>query len=163
MQSADGQTVSINSDLRQRVVFARHDILNDPPFSRMDLIICRNVLIYFEPQAQDKCISLFHYALKDGGYLFLGNAESIGNSRALFEPWVTKKLYLQKNKGRFPFQKTNARSIFHGTGRTRQSPAKYIRTKQVDHGAAQRALIDECDMSAVAINTTTKYFTSVVQ
>jgi len=45
--------------------------LNDPPFSRMDLIICRNVLIYFEPQAQDKCISLFHYALKDGGYLFL--------------------------------------------------------------------------------------------
>src|SRR5664279_1073316 len=65
MQSADGQTVSINNDLRQRVVFARHDILNDPPFSRMDLIICRNVLIYFEPQAQDKCISLFHYALKD--------------------------------------------------------------------------------------------------
>ena len=52
------------------MIFARQDLLADPPFSRLDLIICRNLLIYLEAEAQERCISLFHYALKPGGYLF---------------------------------------------------------------------------------------------
>ncbi|MGD0232884.1 MAG: PAS domain-containing protein, partial [Syntrophorhabdales bacterium] len=80
-----------NKDIRQRIVFAKQDLLTDPPFSRLDLVICRNLLIYLEPDAQEKCIALFHYALKPGGYLFLGNAESPGRGNTLFATLAHKK------------------------------------------------------------------------
>ncbi len=87
----DGLSVSVSKELRQHVTFAKQDILTDPPFSRLDLVICRNLLIYLEPDAQEKCITLFHYALRPGGYLFLGNAESPGRKSALFKSLAHKK------------------------------------------------------------------------
>jgi len=81
----DGDFLVINKEVRECVVFARQDLLTDPPFSKLDLIICRNFLIYLEPEAQEKSIALFHYALKEGGYLFLGNAETVGRKSALFK------------------------------------------------------------------------------
>ena len=89
--SEDGLSVTVNKEMRQRVIFAKQDLLTDPPFSRLDLIICRNLLIYLEPDAQERCISLFHYALKPGGYLFLGNAESPGRTSFLFTALAHKK------------------------------------------------------------------------
>ncbi len=83
--AADGQALVVSKEMRECVVFARQDLLTDPPFSKLDLIICRNFMIYLEPQAQEKCISLFHYALRDGGYLFLGNAETAGRRSKLFK------------------------------------------------------------------------------
>src|SRR6202044_2305841 len=65
----------IKSGVRDLCVFARHDLAKDPPFSRMDLISCRNVLIYLEPHLQERVLSIFQYALKPGGLLFLGNSE----------------------------------------------------------------------------------------
>ena len=76
--------------LRESIVFARQDIINDPPFSRMDLISCRNVMIYLVASLQKKVIPTFHYALKKGGFLFLGASESVGNFGELFVP-VSKK------------------------------------------------------------------------
>ena len=70
--------------LREQVVFARQNVMSDPPFSRMDLITCRNLLIYLEPELQKKIFPAFHYALKPGGYLFLGASESIGTFTDLF-------------------------------------------------------------------------------
>ncbi len=81
----DGNVLVINKEVRESVVFARQDLLTDPPFSKLDLIICRNFLIYLEPEAQEKCIRLFHYALNPGGYLFLGNAETVGRRSLLFK------------------------------------------------------------------------------
>jgi two-component system CheB/CheR fusion protein len=81
----DGNFLIINKDVRECVVFARQDLLTDPPFSKLDLIICRNFLIYLEPEAQEKSITLFHYALRGGGYLFLGNAETVGRKSAFFK------------------------------------------------------------------------------
>lgn len=75
----------VRGDLRDRIVFARQDILCDPPFSRMDLITCRNLLIYIKPEAQNRVLSLFHFALRDDSYLFLGSAETVGRSNDLFE------------------------------------------------------------------------------
>jgi two-component system, chemotaxis family, CheB/CheR fusion protein len=89
--SEDGLTVTINKEIRQHVVFAKQDLLVDPPFSRLDIVICRNLLIYLEPEAQEKCISLFHYALKKGGCLFLGNAESPGRNNTAFVALAHKK------------------------------------------------------------------------
>ncbi|MEO9190719.1 MAG: CheR family methyltransferase, partial [Acetobacteraceae bacterium] len=80
----------VRNELRDLVVFARQDVLRDPPFSRMDLITCRNMLIYIEPDAQTRVIALFHFALRQGGHLFLGSAESIGRADDLFGT-VSKK------------------------------------------------------------------------
>jgi PAS domain S-box-containing protein len=84
--------------LRGRVIFATQNITADPPFSRLDLIICRNLLIYLEPSMQKKIITLFHFALRDEGFLFLGNSETIGGREDLFEP-ISKKWRIYRRIG----------------------------------------------------------------
>ena len=74
----------INKNVRDMCIFAQHNLLVDPPFSQMDLICCRNLLIYLEAPLQKNIISLFHYALKPGGFLVLGSAESVGTLTNLF-------------------------------------------------------------------------------
>src|SRR5229473_3385440 len=87
----------ISKALREMVVFARQNLIADPPFSRMDLISCRNLLIYLEPSLQKKALPTFHYALKPEGVLFLGASESIGSFTDLFEPADKKyKIYSKK-------------------------------------------------------------------
>ena len=89
----------ISKPLRDVCVFAQHNILQDPPFSRMDLITCRNLLIYLDAFAQKKVISTFHFALKDGGNLMLGKSETVGASTQLFTPLNKKyKIYTCKKK-----------------------------------------------------------------
>ncbi|MGR9116373.1 MAG: EAL domain-containing protein [Gammaproteobacteria bacterium] len=82
---ADSQGFTISKEIRDMVVFAPHNLLCDPPFSRLDLIVCRNVFIYMEPETQNKLLSVFRYALNGSGYLFLGGAETIGFSGKNFE------------------------------------------------------------------------------
>jgi len=72
--------------VRDICVFSPHSLLRDPPFSRMDLISCRNLLIYFSAEAQRQVLPIFHYALRPGGYLFLGKSETIGRFSELFAP-----------------------------------------------------------------------------
>lgn len=74
----------ISKSIRDMCVFAQHNLLNDPPFSQMDLICCRNLLIYLEPVLQNKVISLFHYATRPQGFLVVGASEGIGSSTGLF-------------------------------------------------------------------------------
>lgn len=74
----------ITKSLRDSCIFAHHNILSDPPFSRMDFISCRNMLIYLDLTAQNKAIATFHYALNDGGCLMLGKSETIGTSVQFF-------------------------------------------------------------------------------
>jgi two-component system, chemotaxis family, CheB/CheR fusion protein len=77
-------TYRIKKHIREMVVFAPHDLLHDPPFSRVDLCTCRNLLIYLEPETQSRVLMLLHFALCDGGYLFLGNAETTGPAERAF-------------------------------------------------------------------------------
>ena len=76
--------------LRERVLFARHDVISDPPFIRLDILSCRNLLIYFKPTLQRKLLPLFHYALQPGGVLLLGNSETVGRAESLFAPLNAK-------------------------------------------------------------------------
>jgi two-component system CheB/CheR fusion protein len=93
----EGGGYRIVKPLREMVVFARQNLISDPPFSRMDLISCRNLLIYLEPTLQQKALPTFHYALKPGGFLFFGASESIGAFTDLFEPVDKKqKIYSRK-------------------------------------------------------------------
>ncbi|HEV2455477.1 MAG TPA: chemotaxis protein CheB, partial [Verrucomicrobiae bacterium] len=83
--------------LREMVVFARQNLVSDPPFSRMDLVSCRNLLIYLESDLQKQALSAFHYALRPEGVLLLGASESVGGFTELFEPADSKqKIYLRK-------------------------------------------------------------------
>jgi two-component system, chemotaxis family, CheB/CheR fusion protein len=93
----------ISKAIRERCVFARQNVANDPPFSRLDLVSCRNVLIYLTLGAQEKVLQALHYALKPHGFLLLGASESVGLSSPLFrhvEPHL--KLFLKKSWGRNP-------------------------------------------------------------
>ncbi len=80
------QGYRVSRELREAIVFTDHDLLADPPFSRIDLVSCRNLLIYLQPEEQRKVLSLLHFALRDGGYLFLGASETIGQLTEFFEP-----------------------------------------------------------------------------
>ena len=86
-------------ELRGTVVFTVQDVLNDPPFARLDLVSCRNLLIYLGAEAQAKVISLFHFALNDGGILLLGTAETIGRADGHFEV-ISKPDRLYRHLGR---------------------------------------------------------------
>ncbi len=87
----------INKLVRDLCIFARQDLTRDPPFSRVDLIVCRNVLIYLGPSLQKKLMNVFHYALRPLGFLMLASAESIGTSTDLFMPVdKTHRIYRRK-------------------------------------------------------------------
>ena len=94
----DDSYYRIKSNIRETVLFAPQNLLQDPPYSRMDLVSCRNLLIYLEPDAQDKVLSLAHFALRQDGYLFLGNAESVGRRGHLFET-VSKRWRIYRRLG----------------------------------------------------------------
>src|SRR6185437_6831187 len=77
-------TWRVAADLREICLFSPHNLLRDAPFSKLDLISCRNLLIYLDPELQGRVIPLFHYALRDNGYLFLGSSENVTRHTRLF-------------------------------------------------------------------------------
>jgi PAS domain S-box-containing protein len=82
----DDANYRVNPVLRDRVVFAPQNILQDPPFSRLDIASCRNLLIYLEAEVQQRVLGLLHFGLREGGALFLGTTESVAGAEDLFEP-----------------------------------------------------------------------------
>ncbi len=88
----------IRKSIREMVVFAIQNVIKDPPFTRLDLLSCRNLMIYLEPEVQNHLIPAFHYALKPGGVLFLSPSESIGNFTDLFTP-INRKWKLYRSSG----------------------------------------------------------------
>jgi two-component system CheB/CheR fusion protein len=95
----DGTSYRINKNIRDMVIFSEHDVIKDPPFSKLDLITCRNLLIYMNGELQKKVIPLFHYALRMGGMLFLGTSESIGEFEEIFTPLDRQwKLFQRKDE-----------------------------------------------------------------
>ncbi len=93
----------VSPELRALVVFTVQDILADPPFSRLDLVSCRNLMIYLKPEAQAQVIAMFHFALREGGVLLLGSAETVGNATTQFEA-ISKpaKIYRHIGHSRLP-------------------------------------------------------------
>jgi two-component system CheB/CheR fusion protein len=85
-----------DKELRRSVIFGRNDILQDAPISRLDLLVCRNTLMYFNAEAQNRILSRFHFALNDEGYLFLGKAELLLTHTSLFTPVEMKRRIFKK-------------------------------------------------------------------
>lgn len=96
-----GEHYRINSFIRKMVIFAVQNIIKDPPFTKLHLVSCRNLLIYLEPEIQKKIISLFSYSLNTNGILLLGSAETLGNFNEVFELVDTKLKLYKRTKQEF--------------------------------------------------------------
>ena len=91
---AEERGYRVNKEIREMVIFAPQNLVMDPPFTKLDLLTCRNLLIYLDTDLQKKLLPLFHYSLNPGGYLFLGSAETAGSATDLFAPMDRKyRLY----------------------------------------------------------------------
>lgn len=92
---------TISKEIRRMIIFAPHNMLSDPPFGKLDLISCRNVMIYFQPVLQRSLFGIFHSALKKRGYLFLGKSETAGEFSSVFTPVCNaEKIYIHKGEGK---------------------------------------------------------------
>ena len=87
----NGSRFAFKKDFRRNVIFGRHDLLDDAPISRVDLLVCRNTLMYFNHEAQSRIVNRFHFALRDGGCLVLGRAEMLLNFAGAFTPMDLKQ------------------------------------------------------------------------
>jgi two-component system CheB/CheR fusion protein len=140
-------------ELRGVVVFTAQDVLADPPFSRLDLISCRNLLIYLRPEAQEKVLLLFHFALREGGVLMLGNSETVGSLDDRFEAISkTQRIYRQIGHSRpgevdFPIGPGGgARTLW--PGRTPPAATQGISARDL----TQRLLLETYAPASVLIN-----------
>ncbi|MFH8489540.1 CheR family methyltransferase [Streptomyces longisporoflavus] len=95
----NGTQYAFRTDLRRRVIFGRHDITRDAPISRLDLLVCRNTLMYFNVEAQAQILDRFHFALREGGCLFLGKAEMLLNDTERFEAISIRQRVFRRRPG----------------------------------------------------------------
>lgn len=149
-----GDGFQVAPDLRKQVVFAQHNVLKDAPFTKLDLIVCRNLLIYFLPAAQKKVLSLFHFGLKTGGALFLGPSEGPGELADEFDTVNARwKVYRKRRDVRLPTDvrlpvPLAARSLLSPTDR----PAGSVAASDAPLAAVLDMLLDECTSPAVLVN-----------
>ncbi|KHJ50008.1 hypothetical protein PZ78_15420 [Vreelandella venusta] len=116
--TAHDHVYEVSKTLRDMIVFAKHNLVDDPPFLRLDLITCRNVLIYFDNDLQTRVLQRFHFGLRERGVLFLGRSESIAHSEALFKP-------LDRRERLFVKQGNSAEVVEHSSAMLRHvSPLK---------------------------------------
>jgi len=147
--SREDGTYRIASELRETCLFSAHNLLRDPPFSKLDLIACRNLLIYMGPELQEKIVPIFHYALRNGGYLFLGSSENVTRHARLFSTIDKPSRIFQKRGGatqrlpEFPL----AAAPRHATPHARpRSPASSLQE------TAERILLDRYSPAHVVVN-----------
>jgi two-component system CheB/CheR fusion protein len=151
----DGDDFHVSKEIRQMVIFAPQNLIMDPPFTKLDILSCRNLLIYLTQELQKKLLPLFNYSLNPGGILFLGSAETIGGFTNLFSQIESKsKLYKRKDSSRqaepidFPSSFDSARS--GAKIREYKSPA----SDQSFQSMADQLFLRHFSPASVLVNTT---------
>jgi two-component system, chemotaxis family, CheB/CheR fusion protein len=147
-----GDRYQISKAIREMCVFACHDLTRDPPYSRIDLISCRNVLIYLEPALQEVVFATFHYALRPGGFLIVGPAETVGTSSPLFAAVDEKqRIYSRKTVSGPPRLLSVARNASPSWARTGQLARKASGSSEVPR-EADRMLLARFGPAAVLVD-----------
>lgn len=150
-----GDGFLIDKSLREMVLFAQHDVILDPPFTRLDLLSCRNLMIYFNAQLQKRLLPLFSYSLRPGGALMLGGSETVGSAQTLFTPVSPKsRLYWRSDNA------VNAGSVDFPISLRLPSgrPAQELKVSQPAvqpanlQSLAEQALLREFSPPAVLVN-----------
>ena len=149
----------VNQSIRDQVLFAQHDVILDPPFTKLDLVSCRNLLIYFDPQLQRSLLPLFHYSLRPGGLLLLGSSESVGRLGHLFVPLESRlRLFQRQDRAvgggpdfllnSYPplTKKTKERDV------KKPEPSPSDQSSQGLQAAAERVLLQVYAPAAVVLN-----------
>jgi two-component system CheB/CheR fusion protein len=169
-QEPDGSAYRIHKAIRDMLIFSEQDAIKDPPFSRVDLISCRNLLIYMGVELQKKLISLFHYALNSGGFLFLGTSETVGEYSELFATVDRQsKLFSRKDDFRganrlglrnlaSPTEDGFTRRLLGTVSGRAKSPLRELtERKLLDQYAPAAVLVDECGEILYVHGHTGKY------
>lgn len=149
---AKTKTYRIQKRIRNTIIFSEQDVIKDPPFSKLDLISCRNLMIYMGPPLQKKIISLFHYALNPGGFLFLGTSETIGDMSSLFTVLDRKqKLYQRKTNGYIAKQPSSVFALPLIVTAQQNSP-KVLPYNLSLQELAEKALLQQVVQAGVLVN-----------
>jgi two-component system CheB/CheR fusion protein len=128
-----GTGYQVNKEIRQMVIFAQHNLLKDPPFIQLDLITCRNMLIYLQPEMQRKVISLFHFSLKSDAFLFLGPSETLGKLSNLFKTVDSKwNIYQYKEMNQWLSSNTFGNSDLLNEKKSIHKSSVMARLKETD-------------------------------
>jgi len=141
----------IRKEIRETVVFAQHDLVSDPPFTRLDVVCCRNVLIYLQPVLQQRLLSRFHYALAPGGLLVLGPSETVSSAAGLFTALDAKaKVFRREDGARDPRARLDL-PVAVRAGATAAAPSRApIELTVVE--AARRVIVESVAPPTVVIN-----------
>ena len=149
----------VNKAIRDLCVFARQDVTKDPPFSNLDLISCRNFLIYVQPELQERIIWTLHYALNPSGFLLLGNAESAASYPQMFTPLSKKSKIYSKKNGNHHQQRMlkTSRAPIQATASpvTKAQPVSRASQNEAElQQIADRIVLKECAPPGVIVNDT---------
>jgi two-component system CheB/CheR fusion protein len=153
--SSQGEGYLIDKQIREMVLFAQHDVILDPPFTKLDLLSCRNLFIYFNATLQRRLMPLYSYSLRPGGALLLGGSETVGSSHALFTPVSQKARLYWRNESahsvgavEFPIISRPLPSRLHKESKVTQpaSPFPNLQTH------AEQLLLQEFSPAAVLVN-----------
>jgi two-component system, chemotaxis family, CheB/CheR fusion protein len=147
----------VSQVIRDKVLFAQHDVALDPPFTRLDLLVCRNVLIYFEQSLQRRLLPLFHYCLRAGGVMVLGASETVGRMTRLFSPVSGRLRIYRREEG----SSQGARVLFSQSVKPihRSTKERSVSTDQPEDPtdklqvAADRVLLQDYAPAAVLLNS----------
>ena len=152
-----GDQYHIAKSIRRMIVFATHNMFSDPPFGKLDLISCRNVMIYFQPVMRRGLFAIFHSALKNGGFLFLGKSETAGEYVSLFKPVCSaEKIYLHKSEGKVEdlapptftipnVQNISLKNIHAGMSQSDDTAVENRYTRFLEHHLPASVVISEDD------------------
>lgn len=151
---SDGGGYRVSNEIREMVVFATQNLIMDPPFTKLDILSCRNLLIYLTPELQRTLVPLFHYSLKPGGILFLGHAESVSGFADLFAPLEAKeRIYRRSDSGARPAALEFPTRIWPSKSKTPED-AETPATASVNfQGQADQLLLRRFSPAAVLVNS----------
>jgi two-component system, chemotaxis family, CheB/CheR fusion protein len=148
----DNEGYRVNAAIREMVVFAPQNVIKDPPFTKLDILTCRNMLIYMETELQNKLMSLFNYSLNPGGIMILGSAETLGNGNEGFEVLEAKLKIFKRSLLQRETRLLNFPSSFSITSKIKtemKSPQKVVENIQT---LAEQILLQEFTPASVLVN-----------
>lgn len=151
-----GEQLVVKPELRQCIVFARHNLLSDPPFTKMDLVVCRNALIYFKSAAQERVLQALHYALLPGGAMLLGSSESIPVQMEGIKPLnARQKIFRNSSPVSLPLGHQRSPVLTTATGANLRTPVNRVRRRALDQAVGDEgaaALLQLYAPPAVLVN-----------
>lgn len=146
----------IKKEIREMVVFAVQNVIKDPPFTKLDLLACRNLMIYLQPELQNRLIPAFHYALKPGGVLFLSPSESIGNHTSLFTPLNRKWKFYTAINSAASTQPMMTGSLTWAKSSSTKAPEEIMqKTKDPNFAELTRRMLVQCFAPASVVTDLT--------